>query len=262
MPLGRILSGKFSLITGSTRGIGRAIADALAEHGCNVLITSRNSVETQAAAKEIGDRYSVEAAGFACDVSQQASVQALFAYLRKWSSDRLDILVCNAGFPFRGEIWETPLHATPPGRILDWYFDLFGTDTMGSVLCTFEALQLMVVRKSGSIIYITSTPALEGYRGTPYTVAKAATLGLMKDVAREYGRYNIRANALALGNIRTPATFDQLDEESRNALAQEAPLRRWGSPEEVGKAALFLASDLSGFITGQTIVVDGGTLRR
>jgi 3-oxoacyl-[acyl-carrier protein] reductase len=262
MPLERILNGKYSLVTGSSRGIGRSIADALAEHGSNVLITSRNSLEAQAAAKTIGDRHAVEAAGFACDVSQQASVHALFGFLRTWSSDRLDILVCNAGFPFRSEIWETPLHATPPGKISDWYSDLFRTDTMGSVLCTFEALQIMVARKSGSVIYITSTPALEGYRGTPYTVAKAGILGLMKDVAREYGKYNIRANAFALGNIRTPATLDQLDEESRRALAQEAPLRRWGSPEEVGKAALFLASDLSGFVTGQTIVVDGGTLRR
>ena len=133
---------------------------------------------------------------------------------------------------------------------------------MGAVRCTFEALQIMMPRKNGSIIYISSTPALEGYRGTPYTVAKAGILGLMKDIAREYGKYDIRANALALGNIRTPATFEQLDEDSRKALAQEAPLRRWGDPQEVGKAAIFLASDLSGFITGQTIVVDGGTLRR
>jgi 3-oxoacyl-[acyl-carrier protein] reductase len=262
MPLERILSGKYSLITGSSRGIGRAIADSLAEHGSNLLITSRNSLEAQAAAKEIADRYAVEAVGFACDVSQQASVHALFGYLRTWSSNRIDILVCNAGFPFRSEIWETPLHSVPPGNIRDWYIDLFKTDTFGAVLCTFEALQVMVARKSGSIIYIASTPALEGYRGTPYTIAKAGILGLMRDVAREYGKDNIRANALALGNIRTPATFDQLDEESRRALAQEAPLRRWGSPQEVGKAAIFLASDLSSFITGQTIVVDGGTLRR
>lgn len=262
MPTERILNSKYSLVTGSSRGIGRAIAHTLAEHGSNMLITSRNSLEAQATAKEIANRYSVEAAGFACDVANQASVHALFEYLRTWSSDRLDILVCNAGFPFREEIWETPLHATQPSRILGWYLDVFRTDTMGSVLCTYEALQIMVSRKNGSIIYITSTPALEGYRGTPYTVAKAGILGLMRDVAREYGKHSIRASALALGNIRTPATFDQLDEESRSALAQEAPLRRWGSPEEVGKAALFLASDLSGFVTGQTLVVDGGTLRR
>jgi 3-oxoacyl-[acyl-carrier protein] reductase len=262
MPLDRILSGKYALVTGSSRGIGRAIAEALAEHGSNILVTSRNSAEAQAAAKELGARHSVKALGFACDVSDQASVHALFENLRVWSSNRLDVLVCNAGFPFQNEIWETPLHATPPEKLPGWYFDLFRTDTMGSVLCTFEALQIMIPSKSGSIIYITSTPALEGYHGTPYTIAKAGILGLMKDTAREYGKYNIRANAFALGNIRTPATFDQLDDDSRKALAQESPLRRWGNPEEVGKAALFLASDLSSFITGQTLVVDGGTLRR
>jgi 3-oxoacyl-[acyl-carrier protein] reductase len=133
---------------------------------------------------------------------------------------------------------------------------------MGSVYCTFEALPLMTARRSGSIIYISSTPALEGYQGGPYTMAKAAVLGMMRDVAREYGKDNIRANALALGNIQTPATFEQLDSASRQALAAEAPLRRWGMPDEVGNAALFLASDLSSFITGQVLVVDGGTLRR
>jgi 3-oxoacyl-[acyl-carrier protein] reductase len=262
MPAERILDGKYSLVTGSSRGIGRAIADTLAEHGSSMFVTSRNASEAQAAAKEIGDKFTVEAAGLPCDVSQQASVHELFQNLRKWSSDRLDILVCNAGYPFVSELWETPLHATLPRQIEEWYLHLFRTDTMGSVFCTFEALQIMVGRKCGSIIYVASTPALEGYRGTPYTVAKSGVLGLMRDVAREYGKYNIRANAFALGNIQTPATFDHLDDDSRRALAQEAPLQRWGKPEEVGKAALFLASDLSSFMTGQTIIVDGGSLRR
>jgi 3-oxoacyl-[acyl-carrier protein] reductase len=93
-------------------------------------------------------------------------------------------------------------------------------------------------------------------------MAKAAILGLMRDVAREYGKDNIRVNALALGNIETPATMGQLDDESRYTLAAEAPLKRWGKPEEVGKAALFLVSELSSFITGQVLVVDGGTVRR
>ena len=120
----------------------------------------------------------------------------------------------------------------------------------------------MLARRKGTILYIASTPALEGFQGTAYTMAKAAVLGLMKDVAREYGKNNIRANALALGNIQTPATFDHLDDESRRIRAAEAPLQRWGTPAEVGKAALFLVSDLSSFVTGQVLVVDGGTVRR
>lgn len=258
----RILDGKFSLVTGSSRGIGRAIADSLAEHGSNLLVTARNASAAKAAAEEIGKRFAVDAAGLACDVSQQSSVHQLFQNLRQWSSDRLDILVCNAGYPFRNDLWETPLHSTPQEQIEDWYLNIFKTDTLGSLFCTFEALQIMEPSRCGNILYIASTPALEGYRGTPYTIAKAGVLGLMKDMAREYGRFNIRVNALALGNIRTPSTFDNLDEESRRTLALEAPLGRWGEPAEVAKAALFLVSDLSSFVTGQTIVVDGGSLRR
>ena len=251
-----------ALVTGASRGIGRAIAETLAEAGCDVAVTSRNADESRQVAGEIGRVRSVRTIGLRADVSNRESVRELFLQLRTWSSGRLDILVCNAGYPMRPEIWNTPLHATPPAMLTAWYQDIFNTDAMGSVLCTFEALPLMMSRRGGRVLYISSTPALEGYQGVPYTMTKAAVLGLMRDVAREYGKYNIRANALALGNIRTPATFDQLDEAGQNALAAEAPLNRWGSPEEVGKTALFLVSDLSSFVTGQVLVVDGGTVRR
>ena len=256
------LRDRYALVTGATRGIGRAIAESLARHGCNVVVTSRKSEESEAAAKEIGERWGVNTLGYSCDVSQLSAVHALFRKLRIWSANHLDVLVCNAGYPFIPEIWDTPLHATPPDKLEAWYSNLYRTDTLGSLFCTFEALPLMMARRSGSIVYIASTPALEGYCGAPYTIAKAGILGLMKEVAREYGGYNIRANAVALGNIQTPATFEHLNPETRTSLAEEAPLKRWGRPEEVGRAILFLASDLSSFVTGQTIVVDGGTVRR
>jgi len=257
-----LLEGNYALVTGGSRGIGRTVAEVLAENGCNVGITSRNHERLQEVTQEIAGNFGVQALGIACDVSQNQSVSELFRQFRTWSVERLDVLVCNAGYTFVPEIWSTPLHATKPDALENWFLSIFRTDLMGSVFCTYEALQLMMAQKSGSIIYIASTPALEGYQGTPYTVAKAAILGLMKDVAREYGRFNIRANALALGNIMTPATFGRLDPDSRTALAEEAPLKRWGQPEEVGKSVLFLASNLSSFVTGQTLVVDGGTVRR
>jgi 3-oxoacyl-[acyl-carrier protein] reductase len=257
----RTLEGHFALVTGGSRGIGKAIAATLAEQGCNVAVTSRKLGDAEAVAGVIGKKTGVRTLGAACEVSMQSSVVELFGEIRRWSSNRLDVLVCNAGYPFLTEVWVTPLHATPPEKLGMWYLNLFQTDTMGSVFCTYEALQMMMEARKGSIIYLSSTPALEGYMGTPYTVAKAGILGLMKDVAREYGRYNIRANAFALGNIKTPATYENLPSETRQALAKEAPLGRWGEPEEVGRAALFLASDLSSFITGQTLVVDGGSLR-
>jgi NAD(P)-dependent dehydrogenase (short-subunit alcohol dehydrogenase family) len=257
----RTLEGQYALITGASRGVGRAVAECFAEAGCSVAVAARGAA-ISSVAKEIGEKWRVPCLGLCADVAQQESVHRLFEAIRSWSADRLEILVNNAGYSFSREIWDTPLDAVPADRLKAWFSDIFQTDTMGSVFCTYEALPMMMVRKCGSIIYIASTPALEGFQGTPYTVAKAGVLGLMKDVARLYGHLNIRANALALGNIRTAATLANLDPGMQSRLAEETPLRRWGETEEVARAALFLASNRSSFITGQTIAVDGGTVRR
>ncbi|NWG14312.1 MAG: SDR family oxidoreductase [Acidobacteria bacterium] len=256
----RSMDGKYAVVTGSTRGIGRSIAETLARHGCNVVITSRNAGECRETASRLAEENGVATLGLTCDVSSQTEVSSLFGHVASWCAGQMDVLVCNAGYPLQEEPWKTPLHETPQDKLDGWYLGVFRTDAMGSVYCTREALPLMIARGRGSILYVSSISALTGFQGAPYTVAKAGILGLMKDVAKEYGRYNIRANALALGNIRTPATWDLLDAETRELFAQQAALRRWGSPEEVGNAALFLASDDSGFITGHTLVVDGGMI--
>jgi len=257
----RVMEGSHAVITGSTRGIGRAMAGVLARQGCNVVVSSRHPDDCEQTAKELAAEHEVRTLGLACDVSVQSAVRSAFQEVRSWCEGQLDVLICNAGYPLRDDIWNTPLDATPVDKLEEWYMSAFRTDTLGSVFCTYEALPMMMARGRGSIIYVSSIPALAGYQGAPYTVAKAGILGLMKDVAREYGRHNIRANALAPGNIRTPATYDLLDPATRQLFAEQAPLRRWGLPEEVGQAALFLASDQSGFITGQTLVVDGGVVR-
>ncbi len=257
----RLLEGKYALVTGGSRGIGRAAVEALAGAGCNVALASRDVREAEEAAVSVRGKHSVQIQAVACDVSDQANVNALFGEVRAWSSGTLDVLICNAGYPFSRAIWETPLHKTPADKLAAWYEAVFRTDTLGSLFCTYEALPLMMESGGGSIVYVASTPALEGLQGSPYTVAKAGILGLMKDVACGYGRYNIRANALAPGNITTPSTLRVLDEQTQRAFAEEAPLRRWGKPEEIAQAMLFLASRQSSFITGQTLVVDGGIVR-
>ncbi len=256
------MEGNHAVVTGSTRGIGRAMAGILARHGCNLVVSSRNPGDCEQAAKEIAAEHGVRTVGIACDVSVRSDVCGMFRQIRGWCEGKLDVLICNAGYPLRDDLFNTPMGATPADKLEEWYLGVFRTDTLGSVFCTYEALPLMLARGRGSIVYVSSTPALAGYQGAPYTVAKAGILGLMKDVAHAYGRHNIRANALALGNIRTPATYDLLDPATRQLFAEQAPLRRWGLPEEVGEAALFLASEMSGFITGQTLVVDGGVVRR
>ena len=159
-------------------------------------------------------------------------------------------------------MWDTPLDQTPEQKLEPWYLQVFRVDTLGSVFCTYEALPLMMRQRGGSIVYVSSTPALQGFQGAPYTVAKAGVLGLMKDVAHAYGKWNVRSNALVLGNIQTSATFDALDPETRRRFAEDTPLKRWGTPKEVADAALFLASPMSGYMTGQTLVIDGGAVRR
>jgi gluconate 5-dehydrogenase len=122
-------------------------------------------------------------------------------------------------------------------------------------------LNIKLPQRRGSLIFLSSTPALSGYHGTPYTEAKAALLGLMRDLAREYAPSGIRANAVAPGNIAS-GWYQRLSGQKKQELANESPLQRWGRPEEVAGAIVFLASDLAGFITGQTIIVDGGKVMR
>lgn len=256
------LEGKHAVVTGASRGIGRAVAECLAGAGCAVAVSSRNGDESHEVACELAAVHRVPTLGARCDVRDAGEVHRFFLDVGRWSGGRLDALVCNAGYPLVDALWTTPLHATPEDRVGTWYTDVFSTDALGSVLCTRHALPLMMARGGGSIVYLSSTPALEGYRGTPYTVAKAAILGLMKEVALEYGPSRIRANALALGNIATEATRNQMGPELSARLAEATPLRRWGRPEEVARAVLFLVSDDSAFMTGQTLVLDGGNLRR
>jgi 3-oxoacyl-[acyl-carrier protein] reductase len=247
------------VVTGATRGIGRAIADRCAAAGAHVVITSRTAADCEAVAAELTKDHGGDALGHACDVADAESVAALFEAVDAWDARPLHGLVNNAGYPFKKDLWERPLDAYEPTELAPTFRRVAAVDLDGARTATRLAVDRMT--EGGSIVYVSSTPALSGHMGTPYTEAKAALLGLMRDVARHYGNLGIRANAVALGNIRTEH-FEAYPAEVQEALAQEASLRRWGEPAEAADAILFLLSTRANFVTGQTLVVDGGTVMR
>jgi len=249
------------LITGACRGIGRVAAELFARCGAAVAVNGRLAEETERVAAELHQQFGIHTFAATADVSDIAAVRRLFEALPQWSNNRLDSLVCCAGYPMMHELWNTPLHEMNENEIAPWFDQVRAVDLDGARYCSHFALKMMMPQRRGSLIYISSTPALSGYHGTPYTEAKAALLGLMRDIAREYAPHGIRANAVAPGNIAS-GWYHQLCEQEKKNLAAASPMQRWGLPEEVAGTILFLASDLAGFITGQTIVVDGGEVRR
>ncbi len=255
------LNGKFGIVTGSSRGMGLVMAKLLVECGASVVINGRNNDEVDYAVSAINADRAGAALGFTGDTAEFKQVRQLFIKTREWSGGRIDFLINNAGFPIDEQLWETPLHQFDDEQIQKGFAQVSQIDLVGARYCSREALRCMVEQKSGCIVFISSTPALTGHHGTPYTEAKAAILGLMRDIACTYAPEQIRANALALGNIRS-GWYNNLSQKEKNALALESPAKRWGLQREVAGTVAFLVSDLAGYINGQTIVVDGGKVIR
>ncbi|MEE8408583.1 MAG: SDR family NAD(P)-dependent oxidoreductase [Myxococcota bacterium] len=254
------LPGQVALVTGATRGIGQATAHELARYGAAVVVVSLHADDAVRVAAELEESFGTRALGLTADVTDYAQVRACIDAARDWGG-RIDIVVNNAGYPVDDALWNTPLHEIPGAELEDWFHKVSAVDLSGSRNVTHAVLPAMMEQRSGAIVFVSSTPALAGHKATPYTEAKAGVLGLMRDVALNYGKHNIRANAVAPGNIAT-AWAEKLSAEERLALASETPLGRWGEPAEVGQAILFLASPLSSFVTGQTLVIDGGKVIR
>ena len=174
--------------------------------------------------------------------------------------DKIDILINNAGYRFDKELWYKKFHQIEINR----FMEIINVDLMGSIRLSKLVLTRMIKnnnKSGGVIINISSTPAINGHiEGSPYTIAKSGIIGLTKHIAREYGIYNIRAYTLALGNISTEATYDSMDQLHRSLAEEETSLKRWGKPEEVAKITAHLASDNFSYSTGNTIIIDGGTI--
>jgi len=251
------LSGKVAIITGSSGGIGRTVAMVFAREGADVVIhyRSKESEAKELAEKitQIGRKALLARVDFD-DVSHaEKDVQKMVDFTMK-EFNRVDVLVNLAGYPARGE-WNKKLFEITT----EDFFKPINVDLFGSFLCARAVAPHMLRQEKGVIVNVSSTPALAGHdKGFAFTVAKAAVIGLTKALAFELAPF-VRVNTAALGNIETSWTHE-LNSEELSAARNENLIRRFGSQEEIAKALVFLCSDDSSFINGQTIVLDGGTI--
>ena len=241
----RRLEGKVAVVTGGSRGIGRAIATRLATEGARVVITARSAEGASSAAQGLpGDGH----LGVACDVSDAAAVDALIKRVES-ELGSLDILVNNAGVT-RDNIM-VRLGEDDWDQVLD-------TNLKGAFLMIRAAARGMMKRRAGRIINITSVVGLTGNRGqVNYAASKAGLVGLTKSVAKELASRNVLCNAVAPGFIETDMT-SELTDAARESLQQQIALGRLGAPEDIAGVVGFLAGPDAAYVTGQVIVVDGG----
>jgi len=247
------LTGKNALITGSSRGIGKAIAAAMAGQGANVVVSSRKAEICESTAAEINAQGKGKAVVIPCNISHKEQLQSLVDQTHE-QLGKIDVLVCNAAVnPYYGPMEKIP--DTALEKILHCNI------VSNHWLCQM-VLPEMRDRKDGSIIIVSS---VGGYRGSTdlgaYTISKAADLQLIRCLAKENGPHNVRINGLAPGLIKTDfARALWEDPERRRQVEQGYPLRRLGEPEDIAGAAVLLASSAGTYLTGQTIIIDGGGL--
>jgi 3-oxoacyl-[acyl-carrier protein] reductase len=240
------LAGKVAVVTGGSRGIGHAIAQALAVAGAQVGILGRDGAKAQAAAHALANGGG--ARGYGCDVADAAQVETTIAAVER-DFGRIDVVVNNAGttrdnllFRIGEDDWDT---------VLD-------TNLKGAFLVTKHAARGMIKRRWGRIVNITSIVGIYGNKGqSNYTASKAGLIGFTKSVSKELASRNVLVNAVAPGFIDTELTR-AITGDARDALLAAIPLGRLGQGSDVAAAVLFLVSDFASYITGQVLVVDGG----
>ena len=244
------LKGKVAIVTGSSRGIGRAITERLAEHGAKVVVTSRKLDACEAVVQGITSKGG-EAIAHACNISRKEDLQSLVnTAIQKWGG--IDVLVCNAAVnPYFGPALNMPDDA---------YDKIMNSNVRSNFWLCNMVLPQMAERGGGSIIIVSS---IVGLVGSPsigvYGISKAADMALARNICVEWGPQNIRANCIAPGLVRTDFAKALWENPTIYAKTVAAyPLRRIGEPDEIAGAAVFLAGPSGSFMTGQTLVIDGG----
>ena len=246
------LKGKVAVVTGSSRGIGRAIAERMAEHGAKVVVSSRKLPACEEVTKAINAKYGAGTAiSIPCNISSKDELKNLVdkstAHFGK-----IDVLVCNAA--------SNPYYGPLAGISDDQFRKILENNIIANNwLITFTVPQ-MIERKDGSIIIISS---VGGYKGSTtigaYCISKAADLQLARNLAVEYGKHNVRVNCIAPGLIKTDFAKALWDNpETLKTTEARSPMRRIGQPDEIAGGAIFLASKAGAFVNGQSIVIDGG----
>ncbi|ACN98146.1 3-oxoacyl-(acyl-carrier-protein) reductase [Sulfurihydrogenibium azorense Az-Fu1] len=239
--------GKNVLVTGSTRGIGKAIALSFAKHGANVIITGREKSAAEVLAKNIENEFGVKAFGINLDLS--GDIESPFKEIVDWSGGKIDVLVNNAGITkdtlfirMKQEDWDSVIN----------------TNLTGTFKITQSVAKLMIKQRYGRIINISSIIGFIGNVGqVNYATTKAGLIGFTKSLAKELASRNITVNAVAPGFIETDMTAN-LPADIVESYLKQIPLGRFGKPEDVANVVLFLASDMASYITGETIHVNGG----
>ncbi|HIY75787.1 MAG TPA: 3-oxoacyl-[acyl-carrier-protein] reductase [Candidatus Sphingobacterium stercorigallinarum] len=246
----KLLEGKTALVTGASKGIGRKIAEVFAQQGANVAFTYLSSVEKGEALEKELQQYGTQVKGFRSDASDFQQADALITDIVE-EFGALDIVVNNAGITQDGLLM----------RMTEEQWDQVINVNLKSIFNVSKAAsKVMMKKRSGSIINVSSVVGIQGNAGQAnYAASKAGIIGFSKSIAKELGSRNIRTNVVAPGFIRTEMT-DVLDPKVVAGWEANIPLKRAGAPEDVANACLFLASDLSSYVTGQVLPVCGGMI--
>jgi NAD(P)-dependent dehydrogenase (short-subunit alcohol dehydrogenase family) len=248
------LTGKVAVVTGSSRGIGKAIVERFAEHGAKVVVSSRKIEPCRAVADALNAKYGAGTAlAVAANISSKADLASLVAAANE-AFGRIDIVVCNAA--------SNPYYGPMAGIGDDQFRKILESNIIANHWLISMVVPQMAERKDGAIIIVSSIGGLRGSEVIgAYCISKAADIQMARNLAREYGPSNIRVNCIAPGLIQTDfakALWD--DPDTLKRATANAPLRRIGQPDEIAGTAVFLAAKAGSFITGQTIVADGGQL--